>query len=70
MFDEEQSQIETHIKWHIRFGSCLFWLDDWLGIGPLVNYRTDPIMPNYVQVASFITYGQLYMNKIIQVASP
>ncbi|KAG5631524.1 hypothetical protein H5410_003241 [Solanum commersonii] len=32
--------VESHIQWRIRNGSCSFWWDNWLGVGPLAQYTT------------------------------
>jgi len=32
--------VESHIQWKIRNGSCSFWWDNWLGVGPLAQYTT------------------------------
>ncbi|XP_055807012.1 uncharacterized protein LOC129875801 [Solanum dulcamara] len=36
---KNKHNVEPHIQWQIQSGSCLFWWDNWLGVGPLANFR-------------------------------
>ncbi|XP_049399717.1 uncharacterized protein LOC125863742 [Solanum stenotomum] len=62
--------VESHIQWKIRNGSCSFWWDNWLGVGPLAQYTTASNRFNNEPVSDFIEEGQWNMNKVIQSAPP
>ncbi|KAK4707022.1 hypothetical protein R3W88_033409 [Solanum pinnatisectum] len=36
-----KKQAEEHIQWRINSGSCNFWWDNWLGVGPLSRFTND-----------------------------
>ncbi|XP_055814323.1 uncharacterized protein LOC129883750 [Solanum dulcamara] len=46
-------------------GSCLFWWDNWLGVGPLAHFSA-----NSTQVSAFMINGQWNAELIIQEAPP
>lgn len=54
----------THLQ--IKSSSYLFWWDDWLGVGLLVNYITEPTRPNNIKLFAFIVIGRWNVNKIIK----
>lgn len=49
---------EQHIQWILNSGTSCFWWDDWLGIGPLVNYRTFASKPNNITTDQLLLNGQ------------
>ncbi|WMV39067.1 hypothetical protein MTR67_032452 [Solanum verrucosum] len=63
-------KVETYIQWKIRSGSCSFWWDNWLGVGPLAQFTEDNNRFNNDTVSEFIEEGQWNINKIIQLAPP
>ncbi|KAG5605798.1 hypothetical protein H5410_027290 [Solanum commersonii] len=61
-------KVETHIHWKINSGSCSFWWDNWLGIGPLAQYSIKSNRFNTETVSDFMEGGQWNMEKILQQA--
>ncbi|XP_060200890.1 uncharacterized protein LOC132629180 [Lycium barbarum] len=49
---------EKQILWLLNSGSCCFWWDDWLDVGPLSNYRIIHNRANNIKVADFLVNGQ------------
>ncbi|KAH0644828.1 hypothetical protein KY284_032712 [Solanum tuberosum] len=49
--------VETHIHWKVKSGSCSFWWDNWLGIGPLAHYFSNSNRFNIVTISDFMEGG-------------
>ncbi|XP_055830840.1 uncharacterized protein LOC129899857 [Solanum dulcamara] len=62
--------IEPHINWHINSGTCSFWWDDWMGIGPLANHNSYLPRLNNTTVSEYLENGELNMQKIRKDAPP
>ncbi|WMV13663.1 hypothetical protein MTR67_007048 [Solanum verrucosum] len=60
--------VENHIQWKIRNGSCSFWWDNWLGVGPLAQFTTTSHRFNNETIADFMANGQWNVDKLIQLA--
>lgn len=67
---KNKHKMETYIQWKINSGNCSFWWDDWLGVGPLANFRDVSCRLNNSKVADFIVDGQWNVGLISQVAPP
>ncbi|XP_055806888.1 uncharacterized protein LOC129875623 [Solanum dulcamara] len=65
-----KQNIEPHIQWQIKSGSCLFWWDNWLGVGHLAHFSANSCRLNNTQVSAFLTNGQWNVDLIIQEAPP
>lgn len=63
-------EAETHIKWIIRSGTCSFWWDDWLGVGPLANHRITDTRPNNIRISEFLIDGNWNKDMVRQTAPP
>ncbi|KAG5580785.1 hypothetical protein H5410_051412, partial [Solanum commersonii] len=50
----------------VNSGSNFFWWDDWLGVGPLANFRSGAYQPNNSKVAAFFINGAWDVEKITQ----
>ncbi|XP_059289514.1 uncharacterized protein LOC132043044 [Lycium ferocissimum] len=61
---------ESYIQWRVNSGTCSFWWDDWLGIGPLANYRLESNRANNITVSQFLIEGQWNIDMINQIAPP
>uniref|UniRef100_M1E0C2 RNase H family protein n=1 Tax=Solanum tuberosum TaxID=4113 RepID=M1E0C2_SOLTU len=62
--------VESNIQWKIRSGSCSFWWDNWLGVGPLAHYTTNSNRFNNDSVSEFIEEGHWNIPKVIREAPP
>ncbi|KAG5600549.1 hypothetical protein H5410_031919 [Solanum commersonii] len=62
--------IETHIHWKIRLGTCSFWRDNWLGVGPLAHYSTNSNRFNTATISDFMENGQWDIERVIQQDPP
>ncbi|WMV13666.1 hypothetical protein MTR67_007051 [Solanum verrucosum] len=62
--------VESNIQWKIRNGSCSFWWDNWLGVGPLAHYTSNSNRFNNDSVLEFIEDGHWNMPKVLRVAPP
>ncbi|XP_055814558.1 uncharacterized protein LOC129884254 [Solanum dulcamara] len=67
---KNKHNVEPHIQWQIQSGFCLFWWDNWLGIGPLAQFSTHNCRLNNTQVSSFMNNGHWNANLLIQQAPP
>ncbi|KAK6777702.1 hypothetical protein RDI58_024420 [Solanum bulbocastanum] len=65
-----KKQAEEHIQWRINSGSCNFWWDNWLGVGPLSRFTNDSKRFNNTKVAEFLMNGQWNYDKLRQQAPP
>ncbi|KAK6780036.1 hypothetical protein RDI58_022220 [Solanum bulbocastanum] len=54
----------------INSGSCNFWWDNWLGVGPLAGFTNDSKMFNNTKVAEYLMNGQWNYDKLRQQAPP
>ncbi|XP_015159877.1 uncharacterized protein [Solanum tuberosum] len=61
-------KIEEHIHWTIISGTCSFWWDNWLGVGPLANFSSESNRFNNNTVADFLIEGQWNLEMLIQQA--
>jgi len=61
-------QVEKHIQWKINNGSCSFWWDNWLGVGPLAQFTTISHRLDNETIADFMANGQWNINKLIRLA--
>uniref|UniRef100_M1DSD9 RNase H family protein n=1 Tax=Solanum tuberosum TaxID=4113 RepID=M1DSD9_SOLTU len=61
-------KIEEHIHWTINSGTCSFWWDNWLGVGPLANFSNESNRFNNNTVADFLIEGQWNLEMVIQQA--
>lgn len=55
---KNKSELEHHIQWNINSSSYYFWWDDWLGVGPLANFRNISRRLNNTKVFAFIQDGK------------
>ncbi|XP_049399720.1 uncharacterized protein LOC125863746 [Solanum stenotomum] len=62
--------VESNIQWKIRSGSCSFWWDNWLGVGPLAHYTSNSNKFNNDSVSKFIEDGHWNIPKVLRVAPP
>ncbi|XP_055800356.1 uncharacterized protein LOC129869757 [Solanum dulcamara] len=67
---KNKHNVEPHIQWQIQSGSCLFWWDNWLGVGPLANFRSASSRQNNTKVSSFMINGQWNAELVSQKAPP
>ncbi|XP_055802719.1 uncharacterized protein LOC129871761 [Solanum dulcamara] len=67
---KNKHNVEPHIQWQIQSGSCLFWWDNWLGVGPLANFRSASSRQNNTKVFSFMINGQWNAELVSQKAPP
>lgn len=65
---KNKHKVEDHIQWKIKSGSCLFWWDNWLGIGLLGHFTGESNRFNEDTVADFMEHGQWNITKLIQLA--
>ncbi|KAK6777637.1 hypothetical protein RDI58_024355 [Solanum bulbocastanum] len=61
-------KVEKLIQWNLKSGSCSFWWDNWLGVGPLAYFTTASNRFNNDKVSDFIENGQWNMSKMVQLA--
>ncbi|KAH0655392.1 hypothetical protein KY285_030274 [Solanum tuberosum] len=59
-------KVEAHIQWTLNSGSCSFWWDNWLGVGPLAQFSADNNRFNNTTVAEFWHEGQWNWSMLIQ----
>ncbi|XP_055824484.1 uncharacterized protein LOC129893019 [Solanum dulcamara] len=67
---KNKHKVEPHIQWQIQSGSCLFWWDNWLGVGPLAQFNTNSCRLNNTTVSAFMNNGQWNTDLLIQQAPP
>lgn len=48
--------VEAHIQWSLKSGTCSFWWDDWLEVGPLAYHRNLPPRLKSVTVSQFLKW--------------
>lgn len=60
----------AQIQWKINSGASLFWWDDWLGIGLLVDFKNDNSKPKNIRVYSFMINVQWDEQKIKLITPP
>lgn len=58
-------EAKKHILWRLKFGTCYFWWDNWSGMRPLHNLRTDGVRSNNVKVASFLSDKNWDVQKLV-----
>ncbi|KAK4707011.1 hypothetical protein R3W88_033425 [Solanum pinnatisectum] len=63
---QNKLKVEKHIHWKINSGTCSFWWDNWLGVGPLANFSNDSHRFNNTTVADFLNEGQWTVEKVLQ----
>ncbi|KAK4729618.1 hypothetical protein R3W88_022606 [Solanum pinnatisectum] len=61
-------KVEENIQWKMNSGSCSFWWDNWLGIGPLARFSSSSNRLNNTKVADFWVNGQWNYEKLLQQA--
>ncbi|XP_049381372.1 uncharacterized protein LOC125845930 [Solanum stenotomum] len=61
-------KIEEHIHWTINSGTCSFWWDNWLGVGPLAHFSNESNRFNNNTVTDFLIEGQWNLEMVIQQA--
>ncbi|KAG5599773.1 hypothetical protein H5410_031143 [Solanum commersonii] len=66
---QNKVRIEKHIHWKINSGTCSFWWDNWLGVGPLANFSNERNRFNNSTVPDFLIEGQWNMEMVLQQAS-
>lgn len=59
-----KSDAETNIQWSINSGTCRFWWDDWLGVGPLAYHNHYMPRLNNITVSKFLINGVWDKEKI------
>ncbi|XP_055835240.1 uncharacterized protein LOC129903721 [Solanum dulcamara] len=67
---KNKHKVEPHIQWQIQSGSCLFWWDNWLGVGPLAQFNNNSCRLNNTTVSAFMDNGQWNPDLLIQQAPP
>ncbi|XP_055814172.1 uncharacterized protein LOC129883562 [Solanum dulcamara] len=67
---KNKHKVEPHIQWQIQSGSCLFWWDNWLGVGPLAQFNNNSCRLNNTTVSAFMDNGQWNTDLLIQQAPP
>ncbi|XP_055826362.1 uncharacterized protein LOC129894731 [Solanum dulcamara] len=67
---KNKHKVEPHIQWQIQSGSCLFWWDNWLGVGPLAQFNNNSCRLNNTTVSAFMDNGQWTTDLLIQQAPP
>lgn len=63
-----KQEAEQHIQWRFKSGSYCFWWDDWLGVGPLVDYSHID-RPGNIKVSPFLQNGQ-WNEQMIRLYAP
>lgn len=56
-------RMEPHIHQKINFGTCSFWQDNWLGVGPLAHFKEVSSRLDNTKVEAFIQNGQWDIEK-------
>lgn len=65
-----KKEVEKLITWRIHSGSCSFWWDDWLGIGPIADYSEGSHRLNNTSVCHFLSESNWNEVKLRQHAPP
>ncbi|OIT28729.1 putative ribonuclease h protein [Nicotiana attenuata] len=55
-------------QWRLHSGNTSFWWDNWLGVGPLANFKQNGGRPGKVTVSNFWSEGQWDIQKLNPVA--
>lgn len=65
---QNRYKVEQHIQWKINSGTCYFWQDKWLGVGPLALLSSHSNRFNNSTIAYFWEEGHQNWNKLMQQA--
>lgn len=59
-----KKEAEPNILWRLHSGTSSFWWDNWLGIGPLANFRNEGDRPGNMFVSQFWDSGRWNILKL------